>query len=48
MFLFLAHPYDVGDSLFVDNDQCRVEEIHLGFTVLFTSNNARLFYPNEK
>ncbi|EFN57637.1 hypothetical protein CHLNCDRAFT_57189 [Chlorella variabilis] len=48
VFLFMVHPYDVGDSIFIDNDQTKVEEIHLSFTVLTSSNNQRVWYPNEK
>ncbi|KAL4448058.1 hypothetical protein ABPG75_005277 [Micractinium tetrahymenae] len=48
VYLFLVHPYDIGEVLLVDNEQYKVEEIHLSFTVLNNSNNARVWYPNEK
>ena len=32
IFLFVMHPYDVGDALFINSDWCSVEEIALQYT----------------
>ena len=32
IFLFVMHPYDVGDALFINGDWCSVEEIALQYT----------------
>lgn len=36
IFLFVMHPYDVGDALFINGDWCSVEEIALQYTQVRT------------
>ncbi|KAI3438435.1 hypothetical protein D9Q98_000866 [Chlorella vulgaris] len=47
VFLFVVHPYDVGESVWIDNEQHLVEEVHLSFTVLTNTTGQRVWYPNE-
>lgn len=42
-----VHPYDVGESVWIDNEQHLVEEVHLSFTVLTNTTGQRVWYPNE-
>jgi small-conductance mechanosensitive channel len=48
VFLFMVHPYDVGDTLFLDADFHSVEEISLNFTVCLNSSNQRVWVPNQR
>lgn len=46
IFLFVMHPYDVGDALFINGDWCSVEEIALQYTQVVRYDNVRIWYPN--
>lgn len=51
MFLFVVHPFDVGDILLAgegDAPTYRVEQIDLQFTILVSGNGMRTWYPNQK
>ncbi len=46
IFLFVMHPYDVGDALFISNDWCQVEEIALQYTQVVRYDGVKIWYPN--
>ncbi|PRQ24772.1 putative mechanosensitive ion channel MscS [Rosa chinensis] len=48
MFLFVAHPYDVGDCIVFEGVPMIVEEMNI-FTTVFLklSNNEKVYYPNS-
>ncbi|KAK9829569.1 hypothetical protein WJX72_006541 [[Myrmecia] bisecta] len=50
VFLFVVHPFDVGDGVLVgqSQDYCVVEEIALLNTTLLRWDGARILYPNSK
>eukprot|EP00877_Chromochloris_zofingiensis_P004797 jgi/Chrzof1/14318/UNPLg00590.t1 len=48
LFLFVAHPFDVGDALWLDNSQWRVKKIGLMTTELLKSNGDAVYYPNNR
>jgi hypothetical protein len=47
MFVFVMHPYDVGDRCVVDGVMLLVEEIDLLTTVFLKIDNEKVFYPNS-
>jgi len=46
IFLFIKHPYDVGDRVKVDDDTYTVKEIRLLSTIFLDSDNAMVQAPN--
>lgn len=48
LFLFVTHPYDVGDCILVGvgADMYRVKKISLLYTDLVKSNGERVYMPN--
>ncbi|CAN7005774.1 unnamed protein product [Brassica rapa subsp. trilocularis] len=46
VFVFVMHPYDVGDRCVVDGVLLLVEEIDLLTTVFLKLDNEKVFYPN--
>ncbi|CAK0787367.1 hypothetical protein CVIRNUC_010587 [Coccomyxa viridis] len=48
IFLFVIHPYDVGDWLKIGTNQYQVEEISLAITTLRGADNVRQYYPNTQ
>ncbi|KAF2578229.1 hypothetical protein F2Q68_00000681 [Brassica cretica] len=46
VFVFVMHPYDVGDRCVIDGIILLVEEIHLLTTVFLKIDNEKVFYPN--
>ncbi|XP_050364878.1 mechanosensitive ion channel protein 10-like [Argentina anserina] len=48
MFLYVAHPYDVGDCIVFEGVPMIVEEMNI-FTTVFLklSNNEKVYYPNS-
>ena len=46
VFLFVVHPFDVGDGILIGTDMHYVEEISLQNTVLKRWDGARIWYPN--
>ena len=47
IFLFVMHPYDVGDALFISGDWCQVEEIALQYTQVVRYDGVKIWYPNH-
>ncbi|KAG2500887.1 hypothetical protein HYH03_001647 [Edaphochlamys debaryana] len=49
LFLFVVHPFDVGDWLLLaSGDMVKVEEIALLFCTFLKGDGRRLYYPNTK
>ncbi|KAK9909747.1 hypothetical protein WJX75_006863 [Coccomyxa subellipsoidea] len=48
IFLFVIHPYDVGDWLMIDGAQYQVEEISLTTTTLRGADMVRQYFPNTR
>lgn len=46
IFLFIKHPYDVGDRVKVDKEIFTVKEIRLLSTIFLASDNALVQAPN--
>ena len=46
IFLFIKHPYDVGDRVKVDKDVYTVKEIRLLSTIFLGGDNALVQAPN--
>ncbi|XWS72395.1 hypothetical protein CRYUN_Cryun02cG0036500 [Craigia yunnanensis] len=46
IFVFVMHPFDVGDRCVVDGVQLLVEEMNILTTVFLKLNNEKLYYPN--
>lgn len=47
VFLFSAHPFDVGDVLYVQNDFMTVAEITINYTICHNSIDQRIWLPNQ-
>ncbi|CAN8271310.1 unnamed protein product [Cochlearia groenlandica] len=47
IFLFIVHPYDVGDRCEIDNVQLVVEEMNILTTVFLRYDNLKIMYPNS-
>ncbi|KAI7752149.1 hypothetical protein M8C21_020397 [Ambrosia artemisiifolia] len=47
VFLFLMHPYDVGDRCEVDGTQLIVDEMSIFTTVFKRHDNQKVIYPNS-
>lgn len=47
MFLFVVHPYDVGDALFINTEWSMVEEIALQYTLVQRYDGVRIWWPNH-
>lgn len=47
IFVFVMHPYDVGDRCVVDGIQLLVEEMNLLTTVFLKADNEKVYYPNS-
>ncbi|CAL1390039.1 unnamed protein product [Linum trigynum] len=47
IFVFVMHPFDVGDRCVVDGVPLLVEEMNILSTVFLKLNNEKLFYPNS-
>ncbi|KAL1188524.1 Mechanosensitive ion channel protein 8 [Cardamine amara subsp. amara] len=47
IFLFIVHPYDVGDRCEIDNVQVVVEEMNILTTVFLRYDNLKIMYPNS-
>ncbi|XP_055960438.1 mechanosensitive ion channel protein 10-like [Mercurialis annua] len=46
MFVFVAHPFDVGDRCVVDGMILLVEEMNILTTVFLKLDNEKVYYPN--
>ncbi|KAK9697292.1 hypothetical protein RND81_08G027900 [Saponaria officinalis] len=47
IFVFIMHPFDVGDRCVVDDVQMVVEEMNILTTVFLKHDNEKIFYPNS-
>ncbi|KAK9165027.1 hypothetical protein Scep_000218 [Stephania cephalantha] len=47
VFLFVMHPFDVGDRCEVDGVQVVVEEMNILTTVFLRFDNMKIYYPNS-
>ncbi|KAM3743561.1 hypothetical protein ACB098_07G155100 [Castanea mollissima] len=47
VFLFVIHPYDVGDRCEIEGVQMVVEEMNILTTVFLRYDNTKLIYPNS-
>ncbi|XP_027942521.1 mechanosensitive ion channel protein 10-like [Vigna unguiculata] len=47
IFVFVVHPFDVGDRCVVDGVQMVVEEMNILTTVFLRYDNEKIFYPNS-
>ncbi|KAL8524228.1 hypothetical protein ACS0TY_013986 [Phlomoides rotata] len=47
IFLFVMHPFDVGDRVEVDDVQMIVEEMNILTTVFLKYDNHKIYYPNS-
>ncbi|KAK1413834.1 hypothetical protein QVD17_29570 [Tagetes erecta] len=46
IFVFIMHPFDVGDRCVVDGVQVVVEEVNILTTVFLRYDNEKIYYPN--
>ncbi|XP_010917159.1 mechanosensitive ion channel protein 10 [Elaeis guineensis] len=46
VFVFVMHPFDVGDRCVVDGVQMIVEEMNILTTVFLKYDNEKIYYPN--
>ncbi|CAN8270850.1 unnamed protein product [Cochlearia groenlandica] len=46
IFLFIIHPYDVGDRVLIDNVEMVVEEMNILTTMFLRYDNLKIVYPN--
>uniref|UniRef100_A0A0D6QRW5 Mechanosensitive ion channel protein n=1 Tax=Araucaria cunninghamii TaxID=56994 RepID=A0A0D6QRW5_ARACU len=47
VFVFIMHPFDVGDRCVVDGVQMVVEEMNILTTVFLQPDNDKVYYPNS-
>ncbi|KAL3500843.1 hypothetical protein ACH5RR_039936 [Cinchona calisaya] len=47
IFVFVMHPFDVGDRCVVDGVQLIVEEMNILTTVFLRFDNEKIYYPNS-
>ncbi|KAM7493508.1 hypothetical protein LguiB_028117 [Lonicera macranthoides] len=47
IFVFVMHPFDVGDRCVIDGVQLIVEEMNILTTVFLRFDNEKVFYPNS-
>ncbi|KAH9609984.1 hypothetical protein KSS87_004123 [Heliosperma pusillum] len=47
IFVFIMHPFDVGDRCVIDGIQMIVEEMNILTTVFLRYDNEKIFYPNS-
>ncbi|KEH35881.1 putative mechanosensitive ion channel MscS, LSM domain-containing protein [Medicago truncatula] len=47
IFVFVMHPFDVGDRCVVDGVELLVEEMNILTTVFLKLNNEKVYYPNS-
>lgn len=46
IFVFIVHPFDVGDRCVVDGTQLIVDEMNILTTVFLKPDNEKVYYPN--
>ncbi|KAL6226755.1 hypothetical protein ACLB2K_000716 [Fragaria x ananassa] len=47
IFVFVMHPFDVGDRCVVDGVQLIVEEMNILTTIFLKPDNEKVYYPNS-
>ncbi|GKV17889.1 hypothetical protein SLEP1_g28344 [Rubroshorea leprosula] len=47
IFVFVMHPFDVGDRCVIDGVQLIVEEMNILTTIFLRYDNEKIFYPNS-
>nr|XP_043623976.1 mechanosensitive ion channel protein 6-like [Erigeron canadensis] len=47
IFLFVLHPFDVGDRCEIDGTQMIVEEMNILNTIFLRGDNQKIYYPNS-
>jgi len=47
VFVFVMHPFDVGDRCVIDGVQMVVEEMNILTTIFLRYDNEKIFYPNS-
>ncbi|CAB4288181.1 unnamed protein product [Prunus armeniaca] len=47
IFVFVMHPFDVGDRCVVDGVQMIVEEMNILTTIFLRFDNEKIYYPNS-
>ncbi|XP_047307895.1 mechanosensitive ion channel protein 10-like [Impatiens glandulifera] len=47
IFVFVMHPFDIGDRCVIDGVQMVVEEMNILTTVFLRYDNEKIFYPNS-
>ncbi|MCO5567277.1 hypothetical protein L7F22_020967 [Adiantum nelumboides] len=47
VFLFIMHPFDVGDRCIVDGNQLVVEEMNILSTLFVRNTGEKIWYPNS-
>ncbi|OIW14951.1 hypothetical protein TanjilG_30670 [Lupinus angustifolius] len=47
IFVFVMHPFDVGDRCVVDGVELLVEEMNILTTVFLKTNNEKVYFPNS-
>ncbi|CAI9285407.1 unnamed protein product [Lactuca saligna] len=47
VFVFIMHPFDVGDRCVIDGVQMVVEEMNILNTVFLKFDNEKIYYPNS-
>ncbi|KAF4375762.1 hypothetical protein F8388_014484 [Cannabis sativa] len=47
VFVFIMHPFDVGDRCVIDGIPLLVEEMNILSTVFLKLNNEKVYYPNS-
>ncbi|KAJ1412472.1 Mechanosensitive ion channel MscS [Sesbania bispinosa] len=46
IFVFVMHPFDIGDRCVIDGVQMTVEEMNILTTVFLRHDNEKIYYPN--
>ncbi|KAK6147654.1 hypothetical protein DH2020_018566 [Rehmannia glutinosa] len=47
IFVFLVHPFDVGDRCVIDGVQLVVDEMNILTTIFLKGDNEKVYYPNS-
>ncbi|TXG61806.1 hypothetical protein EZV62_013169 [Acer yangbiense] len=47
IFVFVMHPFDVGDRCVIDGNKLLVEEMNILTTVFLKLDNEKVYYPNS-
>ncbi|KAL6558680.1 hypothetical protein OROMI_019030 [Orobanche minor] len=47
IFIFVVHPFDVGDRCVIDGVQMIVDEMNILTTIFLKADNEKVYYPNS-